>query len=113
MMKMKMILLLLSSSLLFLGCTPKTITVFEDKPVCYELEKSKIKELSCVINKEQKNDSVKIRVTKEDSGVFLSRCEEAKSVIIFYEKQIDKFNEFCRKQENKNFPRENETGDKI
>ena len=111
MIKMKMILLLLSSSLLFLGCTSKTITVFEDKPVCYELEKSKIKTLSCVINKEQ-NDSVKIRVTREDSGVFLSRCEEARSVITFYEKQIDDFNEFCRKQENKNFPRENETGDK-
>lgn len=112
MIRMKMILLLLSSSLLFLGCTPKTITVFEDKPVCYELEKSTIKELSCVINKEQ-NDSVKIRVTTADSGVFLSRCEEAKTVITFYEKQIDKFNEFCRKQEKKNFPRENKTGDKI
>lgn len=96
MMKMKMILLLLSSSLLFLGCTSKT-TVFEDKPICYELEKSKIKTLSCVINKEQ-NDSVKIRVTKSDGGVFLSRCEEAKSVITFYEKQIDDFNEFCRTQ---------------
>lgn len=96
MMKMKMILLLLSSSLLFLGCTSKT-TVFEDKPVCYELEKSKIKTLSCVINKEQ-NDSVKIRVTKSDGGVFLSRCEETKSAIDFYEKQIDDFNEFCRTQ---------------
>lgn len=99
MIKMKMILLLLSSSLLFLGCTPKTSTVFEDKPVCYELEKSKIKTLSCVINKEQNDSvSVKIRVTREDSGVFLSRCEEARSVITFYEKQIDKFNEFCKTQ---------------
>ncbi|NUW29003.1 hypothetical protein [Aliarcobacter butzleri] len=85
-MKKKQILLLLSSSLLFFGCTPKTITVFEDKPICYELEKS------------EKLEKIRIRIYKADKALFDAKNESIDKTIAFYEKQIDDFNEFCKTQ---------------
>ena len=86
MMKKKQILLLLSSSLLFFGCTPKTITVFEERAVCYELEKS------------EKLEKVKIRIYKDDKALFDAKNESIDKTLSFYEKQIDDFNEFCKTQ---------------
>ncbi|OCL84008.1 hypothetical protein AAX26_01820 [Aliarcobacter thereius] len=90
------ILLLLIFSFIFSGCSNKQpAIVFKEKFTCYELEKVEI-------SKEEQ-----IRVYAKDKELFQARKDELISVINFYEKQTDRFNTFCKKQLNKNFPREN------
>ncbi|OCL99509.1 hypothetical protein AAX29_00550 [Aliarcobacter thereius] len=90
------ILLLLIFSFIFSGCSNKQpAIVFKEKFTCYELEKVEI-------SKEEQ-----IRVYKKDKELFEARKNELKNVITFYESQIDRFNDFCKKQISKNSPREN------
>ena len=94
----KEILLLLIFSFFIAGCSSKQPPiVFKPEVVCYKLEKVEIKPLECNEAKEISNDKT----------LFLSRCNELKSAMTFYENQIDRYNAFCEKQINKNFPREN------
>ena len=104
----KEILLLLIFSFFIAGCSSKQPPiVFKQEVVCYKLEKVEIKPLECNEAKEISNDKTQFIVDESDKEVFLSRCNELKSAMTFYENQIDRYNAFCEKQINKNFPREN------
>ena len=104
----KEILLLLIFSFFIVGCSSKQpAIVFKPEVVCYEHEKAEIKPLECNEAKEISNDKTQFVVDESDKEVFLSRCNELKSAMTFYENQIDRYNSFCEKQINKNFSREN------
>ncbi|WP_026804676.1 hypothetical protein [Aliarcobacter lanthieri] len=92
----KTILLSLIFSFIFSGCSQKTAPiVFKDKYVCYELEKVEV------------SDEIQIMVRKQDLDLFKARKNELQGAISFYENQVDRYNAFCKKQLDKNFPREN------
>lgn len=102
-MKKIAILLLLSFNIfLFTGCSQNEPNIiFEPKLVCVEMSKS------------EQTQEVDIRVHKDDLVLFQARKQELEEKINFYESQVDRYSALCKEQENKNFPRENETGDKI
>ena len=87
----KEILLLLIFSFFIAGCSSKQPPiVFKPEVVCYKLEKVEIKPLECNEAKEISNDKTQFVVDESDKEVFLSRCNELKSAMTFYENQIEK-----------------------
>lgn len=79
----KAILLSLLFSFTFWGCAEKQI-VFKDKPVCIDQQKVERVQL------------VQMRVYKDDVDVAVAYKSAIDSNINFYEKQIDRNNEFCK-----------------
>lgn len=84
----KLILLLLSFSFIFVGCSSKTQIVWEDKPVC--IEQQKIDRL----------EPIKVRVYKDDVEVVRAYKESIDSSISFYENQVERNNTFCKEVTN-------------
>lgn len=85
----KLILLLLSFSFIFVGCSSKTQIVFKDKPVC--VEQQKIDRL----------EPIKVRVYKDDVEVIRAYKESIDSSISFYENQVERNNTFCKEVKDK------------
>ena len=80
----KAILLSLLFSFIFIGCTAEKQIVFQDKPVCVE---------------QQKVERIKIadiRVYNNDVDVYKEYVNTTNSQLEFYEKQVDRNNEFCK-----------------
>lgn len=88
-MKKIQILLLLSFSLiLFIGCSTKEPPViFENKMVCFDMQKV------------EQSEKVDIRVHKDDLDLFVARSNELQGNINFYESQIDRYSSECKKYE--------------
>lgn len=83
MMKIQ-VLLLLTFSFIFTGCTTKEQIVFKDRLVCYEFQKV------------EQSEKVAIRVHKDDLGLFTARAGEYEENIKFYETQIDNYILDCK-----------------
>ena len=81
----KAIFLSLLFSILFIGCSRKEAPiVFQDKLVC--IEQQKIERL----------EPVQIRVHNDDLEVAKAYKISMDSSLEFYEKQVDRNNEFCK-----------------
>lgn len=81
----KAILLSLLFSFTFIGCSQKEPKIiFQDKLVC--IEQQKIERL----------EPTQIRVHKDDVDVAVAYKTAIDSNIEFYEKQVDRNNEFCK-----------------
>lgn len=81
----KAILLSLLFSFIFIGCSQKEPKIiFQDKLVC--IEQQKIERLG----------PTQIRVHKDDVDVAVAYKTAIDSNIEFYEKQVDRNNEFCK-----------------
>lgn len=81
----KAILLSLLFSFIFVGCSSKEQQiVFQDKPVCIEQQKV------------QRVQPTQMRIHKDDIDVAVAYKTAIDSNINFYEKQVDRNNEFCR-----------------
>ena len=81
----KAILLSLLFSFIFVGCTQKEQQiVFQDKPVCLDQQKV------------ERVQPVQMRVYKDDVDVAVAYKTAIDSNIEFYEKQVDRNNEFCK-----------------
>ncbi len=81
----KAILLSLLFSFIFIGCSQKeSKIIFQDKLVC--IEQQKIERLG----------PTQIRVHKDDVDVAVAYKTAIDSNIEFYEKQVDRNNEFCK-----------------
>ena len=81
----KAILLSLLFSFIFIGCSQKEPKIiFQDKLVC--VEQQKIERL----------EPTQIRVHKDDVDVAVAYKTAIDSNIEFYEKQVDRNNEFCK-----------------
>lgn len=78
------VLLLLTFSFIFTGCTTKEQIVFKDRLVCYEFQKV------------EQSEKVAIRVHKDDLGLFAARLGEYEENIKFYETQIDNYILDCK-----------------
>lgn len=81
---MNQIILIISLSLLFSGCSQKKV-VIQKELICYELQDVTISE------------DVQVRVYKDDLALFEARNNELKSVIDFYQKQNNRYNLECEK----------------
>ena len=79
----KAILLSLLFSFIFIGCTEKQI-VFQDKIVCIEQQKV------------ERVQPTQMRVHKDDVDVAVAYKTAIDSNIEFYEKQVDRNNDFCK-----------------
>lgn len=80
----KTILLSLIFSFIFAGCAAEKQIVFQDKIVCFEQQKI------------ERPQMTQIRVHKEDIDVAIAYKYAIDSNIEFYEKQVDRNNEFCK-----------------
>ena len=81
----KAILISLLFSFIFVGCSSKEQQiVFKDKPVCLEQQKV------------ERVQPVQMRVYKDDLEVAVAYKTAIDSNIEFYEKQVDRNNEFCK-----------------
>lgn len=80
----KEILLSLLFSFAFIGCSQKEQIVFKDKLVCNEQQKIERIEL------------IQIRVHNDDLEVAKAYKISMDSSLEFYEKQVDRNNEFCK-----------------
>lgn len=80
----KAILLSLLFSCVFIGCSQKEQIVFQDKIVCIEQKKL------------DKKEPVQIRVHDDDLIVARAYKNDMDSSLEFYEKQVDRNNEFCK-----------------
>ena len=81
----KAILLSLLFSFIFVGCSLKEQQiVFQDKPVCIEQQKV------------QRVQPTQMRIHKDDIDVAVAYKTAIDSNIEFYEKQVDRNNEFCK-----------------
>lgn len=81
----KAILLSLLFSFIFVGCSSKEQQiVFQDKPVCIEQQKI------------ERVQATQMRIHKDDIDVAVAYKTAIDSNINFYEKQVDRNNEFCR-----------------
>ncbi len=84
-------LLLLASSFLFSGCAEKEQQiVFKDKPVCVEQQKI------------ERPQSTQIRVHNDDIDVAVAYKTAIYGSLDFYEKQVDRNNNFCKEIEKLN-----------
>ena len=79
----KAILLSLIFSFTFWGCAEKQI-VFQDKPVCIDQQKV------------ERVQPTQMRIHKDDVDVAVAYKTAIDSNIDFYEKQVDRNNEFCK-----------------
>lgn len=90
-MNIKLIVLslfLLASSLSFTGCaTKEPPVVFKPQVICFDFEKY---QLSPKVNLE-------LTLEKEELEVLSIRADELHKTIIFYEVQINKYENFCKK----------------
>ena len=78
------VLLYILISIFFIGCTAEKQIVFQDKQVCIE---------------QQKVERIKIadiRVCNNDVDVYKEYVNTTNSQLEFYEKQVDRNNEFCK-----------------
>lgn len=81
----KAILLSLLFSFIFIGCSSKEQQiVFQDKPVC--IEQLKVERVQ----------PTQMRIYKDDIDVAVAYKTAIDSNIDFYEKQVDRNNEFCK-----------------
>lgn len=80
----KMILLLLSFSFIFTGCTSKPQIVFKPKYLCTEQQTL------------HRQEPVGIRIHKEDKNVALAYKSSIDSSFEFYENQVSRNNKFCK-----------------
>ena len=80
---MKTILVAILLSLLFSGCSQRTVV--QKEFICYELQDVII------------SDDIQIRVYKDDIALFEARNNELKSAISFYKMQNEKYNLECKK----------------
>lgn len=80
----KAILLSLLFSFAFVGCSSKEQIVFQDKIVCIEQQKV------------ERPQPTQMRVHKDDVDVAVAYKTAIDSNIEFYEKQVDRNNEFCK-----------------
>lgn len=80
----KAILLSLLFSFAFWGCSAEKQIVFQDKPVCIEQQKV------------ERVQPTQMRVYKDDVDVAVAYKSAIDSNIEFYEKQVDRNNEFCK-----------------
>ena len=80
----KAILLSLLFSFIFVGCTAEKQIVFKEKIVCVEQQKV------------ERVQPTQMRVYKDDIDVAVSYKAAIDSNIEFYEKQVDRNNEFCK-----------------
>ena len=80
----KAILLSLLFSSTFVGCSSKEQIIFQDKIVCVEQQKV------------ERVQPVQMRVHKDDVNVAVAYKTAIDSNIEFYEKQVDRANEFCK-----------------
>lgn len=81
----KAILVLLLFSFAFIGCSQKEPTiVFKDKLVCIEQQKL------------DKKEPIQIRVHNDDLIVAKEYKEDIDKSLQFYEKQVDRNNNFCK-----------------
>ncbi|MDD2895560.1 MAG: hypothetical protein PHG81_06010 [Aliarcobacter sp.] len=80
----KAILQLLIFSFVFVGCTAEKEIVFQDKIVCFEQQKV------------ERVQPTQIRVYRDDIDVAVAYKTAIDSNIEFYEKQVDRTNEFCK-----------------
>lgn len=81
----KAILLSLLFSFIFIGCSSKEQQiVFQDKPVC--IEQLKVERVQ----------PTQMRIHKDDIDVAVAYKTAIDSNIDFYEKQVDRNNEFCK-----------------
>ena len=79
----KAILLSLLFSFTFWGCAEKQI-VLQDKPVCIDQQKV------------ERVQPTQMRIHKDDVDVAVAYKTAIDSNIEFYEKQVDRNNEFCK-----------------
>ena len=87
----KAILLSLAFSFIFVGCAEKEPQiVFQDKPVCVEQQKI------------ERPQPTQIRVYKDDVDVAVAYKTAIYGSLDFYEKQVDRNNNFCKEIENIN-----------
>lgn len=78
------VLLCILISIFFIGCTAEKQIAFQDKPVCIE---------------QQKVERIKIagiRVCNNDVDVYKEYINTTNSQLEYYEKQVDRNNEFCK-----------------
>ena len=80
----KAILLSLLFSFAFIGCSSKEQIVLKDKIVCVEQQKV------------ERVQPTQMRVHKDDVDVAVAYKTAIDSNIEFYEKQVDRNNEFCK-----------------
>ena len=80
----KAILLSLLFSCVFIGCSSKEQIVLKDKIVCVEQQKV------------ERVQPTQMRVHKDDVDVAVAYKTAIDSNIEFYEKQVDRNNEFCK-----------------
>lgn len=80
----KAILLSLLFSFIFAGCTAEKQVVFQDKIICLEQQKV------------ERVQPTQMRVYKDDVDVAVAYKTAIDSNIEFYEKQVDRNNEFCK-----------------
>jgi uncharacterized protein YcfL len=81
----KAILLSLLFSFIFVGCTQKEQQiVFQDRAVCLEQQKV------------ERVQPTQMRIHKDDVNVAIAYKTAIDSNIEFYEKQVDRNNEFCK-----------------
>ena len=78
------VLLCILISIFFIGCTAEKQIVFQDKPVCIEQQKV------------ERVQPTQMRVYKDDIDVAVAYKTAIDSNIEFYEKQVDRNNEFCK-----------------
>lgn len=87
-MKKIQILLSLAFSLFFTGCSQKEpLVIFKNKMVCFDMQKT------------EPTEKVSIRVHKEDIDLFIARSNELQENLRFYESQIDRYTNECKKYE--------------
>ena len=80
----KAILLSLLFSFIFVGCSSKEQIVFKEQIVCVEQQKI------------ERVQATQMRVHKDDVDVAVAYKTAIDSNIDFYEKQVDRNNEFCK-----------------
>ena len=87
-MKKYIILIFLATTFLFTGCSQKeSPVVFKNKIVCLKMEKI------------EQTEKVAIRIHKEDVDLFIARSNELQENLRFYESQIDRYTNECKKYE--------------
>lgn len=86
MKKIQILLLLAFSLFMFTGCSQKEPPViFKNKMVCFDMQKT------------EPTEKVSIRVHKEDIDLFIARSNELQENLRFYESQIDRYTNECKK----------------
>lgn len=80
----KAISLSLLFSFTFWGCSAEKQIVFQDKPVCIDQQKV------------ERVQPVQMRIYKDDVDVAVAYKTAIDSNMEFYEKQVDRNNEFCK-----------------